>query len=103
MKKTLLFFITIVILLLLNFGAARLLHASLIDLSFPIGLLGLLITMPNNPMTMFFNSKITISAGDMYGKRPGHEKFGKIPVLASFLYTLAALIVTFLTYKKYFM
>lgn len=97
MNKVLAFLTTLVILMILNFGAAFLLHANIVDLTFPIGLLGILATAPNNPMTDLFNSQPYMEVGE---KR--HAKFGRIPIHASVAYTLFAIIITFFYYKSYF-
>jgi hypothetical protein len=96
-NKTLGFLATFSILMALNFGAAHLFQADIVDLTFPVGILGILVTAPNNPMTDLFNSKTYM---EVEGKRGA--KFGRIPILASVTYTLCAIIVTFFYYKSYF-
>ncbi|MBT2701205.1 hypothetical protein J7E79_28400 [Bacillus sp. ISL-40] len=97
MKKVLAFLATFVILMILNFGAAFLFHANIIDLTFPVGILGILMTAPNNRMTDFSNSQTYM---EVEGKRGA--KFGRIPIYASVIYTLFAVIITFFYYKSYF-
>jgi hypothetical protein len=96
-NKILAFLATFLILMALNFGAAYLFHANIVDLTFPVGILGILITVQNNPMTDLFNSQTYM---EVEGKRGA--KFGRIPILASVAYTLFAIIITFFYYKSYF-
>jgi hypothetical protein len=56
-NKILAFLATFSILMALNFGAAYLFQANIVDLTFPVGILGILITAQNNPMTDLFNSQ----------------------------------------------
>ncbi|MGF6947725.1 hypothetical protein QF028_000218 [Neobacillus sp. B4I6] len=98
MNRILAFLATFSLLMALNFGAALLFHANIIDLTFPVGMLGILVTAPNNPMTDLFNSQTYM---EIEGKR--HIKFGKIPIYASIAYTLFAIIITFFYYKSYFL
>ncbi|MBT2744178.1 hypothetical protein [Bacillus sp. ISL-77] len=97
MNKILAFLATFSILMVLNFGAAHLFQANIVDLTFPVGILGILITAPNNPMTDLFNSQTYM---EVEGKRGA--KFGRIPIFASVAYTLFAIIITFFYYKSYF-
>ncbi|MBT2728112.1 hypothetical protein J7E63_14315 [Bacillus sp. ISL-75] len=97
MNKVFAFLATLVILMILNFGAAFLFHANIIDLTFPIGILGILITAPNNRMSDFFNSQTYMEVEEKRGK-----KFGRIPIYATVIYTIFAVIITFFYYKSYF-
>ena len=97
MNKIFAFLATFSILMALNFGAAYLFQTNIVDLTFPVGILGILITAQNNPMTDLFNSQTYM---EVEGKR--RAKLGKIPILASVAYTLFAIIITFFYYKSYF-
>lgn len=97
MVKLITFLTTFTILLFLNFGVSYIFQLKMIDLAFAFGLLGLLITAPNNPLSDAFNSNPFIEAE---GER--HAKFGKIPLIASGAYFLLASVATFIYYQHYF-
>jgi hypothetical protein len=96
-NKILAFLATFSILMALNFGVAHLFQSNIVDLTFPVGVLGILVTAPNNPMTDLFNSQTYM---EVEGKRG--PKFGRMPIFASVAYTLFAIIITFFYYKSYF-
>lgn len=97
MVKLITFLTTFTILLFLNIGVSYIFQLKIIDLAFAFGLLGLLITAPNNPLSDAFNSNPFI---EVEGER--HAKFGKIPLMASGAYFLLASVATFIHYQSYF-
>ena len=97
MVKLITFLTTITMLLLLNIGVSYIFQIEIIDIAFAFGLLGLLITAPNNPLSDAFNANPFIEAE---GER--HAKFGKIPLFAAGTYFLVASVATFIHYQSYF-
>lgn len=97
MVKSLIFLTTFSILLLLNIGISVIFDIKIIDIAFIVGVLGLIITAPNNPLSDAFNANPFI---EVEGER--HEKFGKMPLLASGAYFLLSSIATFIYYQSYF-
>ncbi len=97
MVKLITFLTTFTILLFLNVGVSYIFQIKIIDLAFIFGLLGLVVTAPNNPLSDAFNSNPFI---EVEGER--HAKFGKIPLMASGTYFLLASVATFIHYQSYF-
>lgn len=97
MVKLITFLTTITILLLLNIGVSYVFQIQIIDIAFAFGLLGILITVPNNPLSDAFNANPFI---EVEGER--HAKFGKIPLFAAGTYFLVASVATFIHYQSYF-
>jgi amino acid transporter len=95
--KLLYFLVTIFIMLGINMVAAYFFQMNVIDLALPVGILGILVTAPNNPLTDFFNSKPF-----MEPEEARYAKLGKVPIYASIAYTLYSIIFIFIYYKSYF-
>ncbi|MDN7241192.1 hypothetical protein QWY14_05285 [Planococcus sp. N028] len=81
----------------LNFIAAYFFQVNIIDIAFPVGILGIIVTSPNNPMTDLFNSQTYMP---VEGER--YSKFGQMPIFASIAYTFFGAALVFFVYKDYF-
>ncbi|WP_163103479.1 hypothetical protein [Peribacillus alkalitolerans] len=98
MEKSIMFMGAFAVLLALNFGIALYFHFNFFDISIPVGLLGILLTAPNNPLTDFFNTEPYF-----YSEEPERgPKFGRMAAISAITYCLLAFVTTFFYYKDYF-
>lgn len=94
-------------LLLLNAIISLIFKVNFIDVSIPVGLLGIVLTASNGGTSKFVSNSVRMDAQSTTGLKIEEEK--KVPILAisgffytSIVYSIISFIITFYHYREYF-